>query len=263
MLYDVTKRDGSTAGHDRAVARQALLGRNVEQLCAFLNQCDPPGRARAAEDRKGCPNRIAAAGHHHAPLGIGVDCVDPHLRSVRLELIGQDAGKRRSDILPHLGADDVHGNDAVAIHAVPDRWLEAVRRPGRCLAQRFCRRETECNDNQDEVGALRAAPVPGSNLRQRITASFIKAISASRIAVALFLASSDSLASVVIPAPLLLSIYCNMKSRRWSQTNAQAAPTNRAVGFCLHHFLIPNVDSSEAGPNAIIFVLHHPPVRGG
>ena len=64
--------------------------------------------------------------------------VDAHLAPVGLELVGEDAGERGADVLAHLGADDVDGDDAVAIDAVPDGRLERAaadpRRPARSPA---------------------------------------------------------------------------------------------------------------------------------
>ena len=72
--------------------------------------------------------RPAAAGDHQTPLGIGVDHVEPHLVPVRFELIGENTGERGSDMLSHLGADDVDGHHSLAVDAVPDGRLESVGR---------------------------------------------------------------------------------------------------------------------------------------
>ena len=54
--------------------------------------------------------------------------IDPHLVPIGLELVGEDAGERGADMLAHLGADDVDGDDAVAVDAIPDGRLERALR---------------------------------------------------------------------------------------------------------------------------------------
>ena len=128
--------------HDGAVARRALLRGNAEKLCSHLYEGDAPSGARPAEYGKGLPDRPAAAGDHRTPLGVGVDRVEPHLVPVGLEFICENTGERGSHVLPHFSADDVHGDDAVVIDAVPDGRLEHVLRI-RGVRQRLSPREAE------------------------------------------------------------------------------------------------------------------------
>ena len=104
------------------------MRRNAEKPCALIHERDASGGARAAEDRESHPDRPAAARHHQTPFRIGVDGDDPHLVPIGLEFIGENAGKRGADMLAHLGADDVDGDDAVPVDAVPDGRLEGARR---------------------------------------------------------------------------------------------------------------------------------------
>ena len=130
---------------DAAIAGDAIGGLRLQQLCAFLDQHLPAGRTRLAVDRITLPDRPAAAGGHEAPLGVGVDGLDPDFRPVSLQLVRNDPGDGGADVLAHFGADDVHGDHAVAADHIPDRRLEPGGRAGgkRCLS----------GETQDDPGA--------------------------------------------------------------------------------------------------------------
>ena len=108
------------------VSRRARSHRDAEQLGAFFDEGNTAGRARSAEHRKTLPHRPTAAGHHQAPFGIGIDGDDPHTVPVGLQLVGDNPGQSRTDMLAHLGADHVDGHRAAAIDAVPNRRLEEL-----------------------------------------------------------------------------------------------------------------------------------------
>ena len=81
---------------------------------------------------------------------------DAHVAPVDFELIGEDAGDGRADVLAHFRADDVHGHDAIAVEAVPNRGFEGAR--PRLLRGAFSRRETERDGragHADQKGAAR------------------------------------------------------------------------------------------------------------
>jgi hypothetical protein len=63
---------------------------------------------------------------------------NPHLFPVGLQLVGHDAGERGAHMLAHFGPDDVDGDHAGAIDAVPDGRLKQVAR--RDLGLASCRR---------------------------------------------------------------------------------------------------------------------------
>ena len=54
--------------------------------------------------------------------------VDAHLGPVGFQLIGDDSGDGRADVLAHLGADDVDGDDPLAVDVVPDGGAESAGR---------------------------------------------------------------------------------------------------------------------------------------
>ena len=126
---DVAVADRTLAGQDRTLAGDAGRGRDAEDLRAGLDEGDPPGGAGLAQEGIALPDRPGPAGDHQAPLGVGVDVDDADLVPVRLELIGDDAGQGRPDVLAHLGPDDVDGHDPLGVDGVPEAGLEG-RRPG-------------------------------------------------------------------------------------------------------------------------------------
>ena len=127
-LGDVAIGHRTPAGMDRAAFSRAVRGVGAHQLGAGFDQRDPTGGARLAEHREGLPHRPAAAGDHQAPFRIAVDMDDAHLVPIRFELVGEDARERGADVLAHLGADDVDGDDTGRVDPEPDRRFEL--RPG-------------------------------------------------------------------------------------------------------------------------------------
>src|SRR5262249_60142583 len=83
---------------------------------------------RAGGTRKLDAHRLAAAGAHGAPLRIAVDRRNADVAPLDFELVSEDAGDGRADVLAHFRAGDVHGHDAVAVDAVPNSGLEGARR---------------------------------------------------------------------------------------------------------------------------------------
>ena len=131
---DVRVGDLLRAGDDLAVGGRAGCGIDAERFCAGLDQRHAAGGAGLAVERIGLPDGPASAGDHQAPLRIRVDVLDAHIFPRRFEFIGEDARERRADMLAHLGADDVDGDDAVRVDRIPLRRLE-----GRGVAGGFCR----------------------------------------------------------------------------------------------------------------------------
>ena len=99
---------------------------HAEQLAPASISAMRPGRAGVAVRRKALPHRPAAAGDHQAPLRIGIDVDDAHLAPVGFQLVGEDAGDGGADVLAHLGADDVDGDDAVAVDACTRWWARSA-----------------------------------------------------------------------------------------------------------------------------------------
>src|ERR1700758_1430461 len=84
------------------------------------------GGAGRAQNLETLPYRPAAAGDHLAPLRIGIDVNDCHLVPVGLQLVGDDAGERSTDMLAHFRPDDVDCYSAVAVDRIPDGRLEQI-----------------------------------------------------------------------------------------------------------------------------------------
>ena len=116
-------------GEHGALARDALRRAHAEQLGACLDESDAARGAGAAVNREIGPYRIAAARAHDSPLRIGIDREDAHVAPFDFELVSEDAGDGRAYVLAHFRADDVHGHDAIAVDAVPNRGLEGARTP--------------------------------------------------------------------------------------------------------------------------------------
>ena len=147
--------DRPSARHG-ALARDTLRRAHPEQPCAGLDESDAACGTGAAVNREIDPHRLAAAGLHEAPFRIGIDQQDAHVAPVDLELVGEDAGDGRADVLTHFRTDDVHGHDAIAVKAVPNRGFEGAR--PRLLRGAFSRRETERDGRAgqtDQKGAAR------------------------------------------------------------------------------------------------------------
>src|SRR5262249_28025488 len=124
---DLSVGDGLIGGDHGALARDALRRAHAEQAGARLDQSDPARGAGAAVDREIGRYRLAPASAHVAPLRIGIDQQDTHIAPVDLQLVSEDAGNGRADVLTHFRADDVHGHDAIAVEAVPNRGFEGAR----------------------------------------------------------------------------------------------------------------------------------------
>ena len=100
------------------------LRTDAEQFGAFFNQSNAACGARPAEHRETLPHRPTAAGNHLAPFRIGVDGDDFNFVPIGLQLVGHDAGERGTDMLAHLGANDVDRHRAAGIDAIPDGRFE-------------------------------------------------------------------------------------------------------------------------------------------
>jgi hypothetical protein len=129
------------------------LGRgDTDKPGTLLHEGDASGGTGAAEDRKGHPDRPAPASHHETPFCIAVDGIKSNIVPIDLELVGQDAGKRRAHMLAHLGADDVDGDDPVAVDAIPDGGLKC----GLHRRRRIARREARLRKAEGQARAGRA-----------------------------------------------------------------------------------------------------------
>ena len=124
--------DFLVAADDLAGAGRTVARRNAHLRGARFDQRLAASGPGLRVEREGLPDRPAATGDHEAPFRVGVDMVDAHIRPVGLQLIGEDARERSADMLAHLGADDVDGDDAGAVDGEPfDRLIGDVRRGGR------------------------------------------------------------------------------------------------------------------------------------
>lgn len=107
---------------------------HAEKFRALFDESDAAGGTGAAQEREALPHRPAAAGDHLTPFRIGIDVNDCHLVPVDLQLIGDDAGERGTDMLAHFRPDDVDGYSAVAADRIPDgrfKQIAGSRRPAR------------------------------------------------------------------------------------------------------------------------------------
>src|SRR5579871_6211082 len=121
---DITVPDRPSSGVHGASTRRAHLGRDAEQPRAFLDQSNTTCRARPAEQRETLPNRVTAPGEHHAPFRIGVDSDDFDFVPIGLQFSGHDPAKRGTNMLPHLGANNIDRHRTTGTDAIPDGWLE-------------------------------------------------------------------------------------------------------------------------------------------
>src|SRR5262249_5789356 len=128
---DIAVCNRAITSADDAVARVAHFLVYAEKLGGLFDQSDATCSASLAERHERMPYRPTGAGYHQTPLGIGINIIELHLVPIRLELVEYDARKGRADMLAHLGPDDRDSDDAAAIDAVPDRWLEQCGRRGR------------------------------------------------------------------------------------------------------------------------------------
>ncbi len=171
---DLVIADRLPVGLDAALARDAGFRCDAEQLRGFRDERDAAGRAGAAEQGIGRPDRGAGSGDHRAPLRVRVDADDPHLVPIGLELVGEDAGQRRADVLAHLGLRHVDPDEALAVDAEPDRRLESRargrrtcggRQEGRRTGRTFKAEHHARRKARDEEGTARQ--VGRAGVRQR------------------------------------------------------------------------------------------------
>src|SRR6201987_2841173 len=124
--HDIAIGDRLASAYDGAVACRTHAAIHAEKFRALFDQSDTTCGAGLAERHESLPHRPAAAGDHLAPLRIGIDVNDCHLVPVGLQLVGDNAGERSTDMMAHFCPDDVDGYSAVAVKRISDSRLEPI-----------------------------------------------------------------------------------------------------------------------------------------
>ena len=98
----------------------ALRDIYAQQRCSCFREDGASRRTRLRQLSKRGVYRPRSAGHHVAPLGVGIHVSDPHTVPVSTQFVRNNLRQRGAHMLTHLGANDIDGHATLHIDLEPD-----------------------------------------------------------------------------------------------------------------------------------------------